>query len=719
MFGKSRKEEEVFADLSRLCATPGYIHVLAFLSVRDSLFAVKNEGGFETLEALYEGANLLRTESNLLAGLMLKQDIDFTFPEPANLAKLVLETENLLQELHHAIAAPGFEDWTPENMAKADFNPLARGEALREAIFYGGEPAYSFQYREFLVPKFSADNEWLLAKKGFSIDDCRTVISAITEMMAQNAMETLEQTKAKKAEEIAYLPCVQFTEEQVVENSSLPSAVVTNVLNAFTMAANERNTAYNAAQDDNALSKFPLIKIEDKYTLFNSYNLAETAYQAPFFWMWADKAYQPTAMEHRGKYTEDFATKRLAAVFGKENVRTGINIVAGKKVVGEVDVLVTFGDRLVILQAKSKQLTMAARRGSDQHLQTDFQAAVQDACDQGIDCAKHILGKNVSLQDSEGNDIPLPEDIHKIYLVCLIADNYPALSAQVTQFLKFEKLLDVAAACVMDVFFLDVMAEMLDSPLHFLNYLDRRAYYHDRFSSAFELTILALHLTQNLYIEHESALVVLDDTIANPLNTAMFARREGFPGAKTPIGILTKLTDTTLGKLVQQIGSESNAALISFGLTVLSMDEETTRMLSQGLDSMTAATRNDKGMHTLTVQLEKQGDGFTAMSSFDIQDVAIEKLTSLCTLRKYKQKTPRWHGVLLNPTTGIIDFAGVLDYKWERDPELEKRAQKLGGTNLLSKQEFVQRVVPEKTGRNDPCTCGSGKKYKKCCGKEA
>ena len=22
-----------------------------------------------------------------------------------------------------------------------------------------------------------------------------------------------------------------------------------------------------------------------------------------------------------------------------------------------------------------------------------------------------------------------------------------------------------------------------------------------------------------------------------------------------------------------------------------------------------------------------------------------------------------------------------------------------------------------KVGRNDPCTCGSGKKYKKCCGK--
>ena len=28
-----------------------------------------------------------------------------------------------------------------------------------------------------------------------------------------------------------------------------------------------------------------------------------------------------------------------------------------------------------------------------------------------------------------------------------------------------------------------------------------------------------------------------------------------------------------------------------------------------------------------------------------------------------------------------------------------------------------QSIAPDKVGRNDPCPCGSGKKYKKCCGK--
>jgi uncharacterized protein YecA (UPF0149 family) len=29
----------------------------------------------------------------------------------------------------------------------------------------------------------------------------------------------------------------------------------------------------------------------------------------------------------------------------------------------------------------------------------------------------------------------------------------------------------------------------------------------------------------------------------------------------------------------------------------------------------------------------------------------------------------------------------------------------------------IRQDTPEVVGRNDPCPCGSGKKYKKCCGR--
>ncbi len=62
-------------------------------------------------------------------------------------------------------------------------------------------------------------------------------------------------------------------------------------------------------------------------------------------------------------------------------------------------------------------------------------------------------------------------------------------------------------------------------------------------------------------------------------------------------------------------------------------------------------------------------------------------------------------------------------------PLLEKTGQRDEASRLVrSEQQLVERVAPwavatplrreqPKVGRNDPCPCGSGKKFKKCCGK--
>ena len=46
---------------------------------------------------------------------------------------------------------------------------------------------------------------------------------------------------------------------------------------------------------------------------------------------------------------------------------------------------------------------------------------------------------------------------------------------------------------------------------------------------------------------------------------------------------------------------------------------------------------------------------------------------------------------------------------WQEDRE--------EGNPLQNDSSWVSESFVSKTGRNDPCPCGSGKKYKKCCGK--
>jgi preprotein translocase subunit SecA len=46
----------------------------------------------------------------------------------------------------------------------------------------------------------------------------------------------------------------------------------------------------------------------------------------------------------------------------------------------------------------------------------------------------------------------------------------------------------------------------------------------------------------------------------------------------------------------------------------------------------------------------------------------------------------------------------------------KKRNVTYGEPTRVSRSSAVRKI--EKVGRNDPCPCGSGKKYKKCCGKD-
>ena len=48
--------------------------------------------------------------------------------------------------------------------------------------------------------------------------------------------------------------------------------------------------------------------------------------------------------------------------------------------------------------------------------------------------------------------------------------------------------------------------------------------------------------------------------------------------------------------------------------------------------------------------------------------------------------------------------------------EAPKREQVMKPAEAGSDGPSEPRKVKDKVGRNDPCPCGSGKKYKKCCG---
>jgi hypothetical protein len=354
-----RSEQEIFDELASLCASPGIAHAIAYLCFRDNMISYSGEMKGEDMQDLFSKSRLIRTETSTLIGLMLKNPIDYTLPAPQVLNRYIESTEALLEEIHRAMT-PSF--WRDIDQAKiaGGFNPFTSGTALREPIFYGGESAYSFQYRDFSPAKYANDDPWLIANKGFSIQDAHNVVFAISCLQDEKAVNVLRAMRGRPPESWTFLPAHEFSMEEVADRSHIDPAIVDKVLSAFVVPAGEHNEQFNVLHDFNIANASPLIRTpDDTYLLFHIYSLVEALYEAPFYWMAADEAYVSTAMQNRGLFTEQFARERLRHVFGTENVIANIDIYEsnGNKA-AEVDVLVLFGNRALTLPPRNVSLAV-------------------------------------------------------------------------------------------------------------------------------------------------------------------------------------------------------------------------------------------------------------------------------------------------------------------------------------------------------------------------
>jgi hypothetical protein len=711
----ARSEEEVFDDLSRLCRSEGYVHALAYLCFRDNIIAYSGEMTAKDMLPMFSTKRLIRTEISTLIGLMVQAEVSFALPAPDVMQQYIDLTEALLEEMHHAIARPLVEALNKKSAPHPQVNPFTRGEVLRESLFYSGESAYGFQYREFAVGKHVGDDEWLVTNKGFSIRAAKEVVLGVVKLQEKKAMSMIDELRHIMPARWTMLPAYTFSVQEVAETSPIDSVTVESVLEAFAVETGERNAKFRSVHDFNVANATPLLRTGDgSFILLNTYSLVAALYESPFYWMVSDNQYQAVAMRNRGRFTETFCHERLELVFERGRVHANVDILESKgKRVGEIDVLVLFANRALIIQAKSKRLTLEARAGNDGRIREDFKKSVQDSYDQGVVCAKKLREQGVEFIDSEAQTIAVPRDLKEIYILCVVSDHYPALSFQVQQFLHVEAGDSIQPPLVLDIFALDAMTEMLQSPLYFLSYLNRRVNYEDNVFASHELIVLSYHLKQNLWIERETDTLWLSDDISADLDVAMTVRRDGIRGKATPDGILTRFTSTALGRLLKEIEANPDPRTIDFGFLLLTLSGDTVLSVSRGISDLARLASRDHRNHDLTLGFNPVG-GLTVHINEDPPSAAEARLRNHCELRKYAQKADKWFGICLHPSDMSLRLGLTLDYQWRRDADMDLNTRDLpsGGSLAESLASIGRR---RKVGRNDACPCGSGLKYKKCC----
>lgn len=712
---KPREESQIFEDLATLASSPGYVHAVAHMCHRDSVIHIEGKLKPSDINRLFSTERLIRTELMTLIGLMAKKPLDLS-PKPADVVQgYVKRTDALMRELHNAMSYPMFAAMFEAVKGGTKPPDPWRGPGMREPIFYGTESAYAFQYRDFAPEKYGADDDWLLKAKGFTAGQARTIAKTMCALMDEMGTRLLKDTTAANAEPNTWLPAFEFSLDEV----SFRSGVAQDVVEAFSRAfvCSGDNAAFKEVGDFNEVAARPLLPTDrGTVLLFSHYAIYEALYESPFFWMWDDKPYRPTAAKHRGAFTELFASRRLAGVFGREHVHTNVDLHRGKDIVGEADVLIIYGDRLIIVQAKAKKLTVAARKGNDNQLKVDFAAAIQDSYDQGWTCANEMLAGGCRLVDDNENEVKLPPGIKEIFLFSLVSEHYPALAFQASQSLKIQTTDVIRPPFVMDVFLLDTLTEMLRTPLRLLSYVNLRVAVSDKLMSGHELTVLGYHLKQNLWLDGKHDLVMLEDSIAQDLDTAMMVRRDNQPGDDTPVGILTKMRGTRYERLIEEIETRADPATLELGFHLLSMDEDACRSVHRALEAITRMAQLDGKRHDVTLASSTPPCGVSFHCNPTPSPEAIAVLEAHCAKRKYQQRAAQWFGVSVSPN-GEVQFGATLDFPWEASDEMERLTADMKPASQVRDffPRYSRKVSRMKLGRNEPCHCGSGRKYKKCC----
>jgi len=641
-------------------------------------------------------------------------------PRPLDLQKYIDKSDDLLKEIHLSMMADVSKSCNRGKTGDEALGTYKSGNLFRESIFYGGESAYIFQYRELSRLKYKNDSAWFIEKKGFSIEQAIDIIASIQTLQNEKINKVFRSFIAEGPGNWTFLPAYTFSPEEISILTGHNASLVKSILDSFVCL--DGIDGFAALDDFNPTNAYPIINIADnRYLLFQYYSLVEALYETPFYWFNKDESYKNVAMQHRGEFTESFSASRLKTVFGTHRVFTNVHIYDSKQSnVGEIDVLVIFANRAIVIQAKSKKLTINARKGNVNSLQGDFKKAVQDSCNQAYSCAGFLNDENYNLVAESGDKLDIKRDYKEIYLFCVVSDHYPALSVQAREFLEFTETSTVKPPFVMDVFLLDVMTEMLRSPLHFLAYVNRRTFYGDKIMSAHELTVLSYHLKHNLWMDNKHTMMHIADDICADLDLAMLSRRDGVVGKKVPEGILTKHNDTNFSQILRDIDNLENSVALDLGFLLLSLSGDTIEMIDDGISHMAELGKKDGHHHDLTIGIDKGNTGMTIHCNNDPLIIAGPRLEEHCVKKKYASRADSWFGMCISQDESKLKLCVSLGFSWAKTDEMDKvtenlpEGQPLNGKIVDIKAAFRNGA---KNGRNDKCACGSGKKFKKCCQK--
>lgn len=471
--------------------------------------------------------------------------------------------------------------------------------------------------------------------------------------------------------------------------------------------------------------KRPFLKLNGRYYCFDSFSLFDNIYRViqriiikkktSYEVLWKDK--QQDVSE---RVPIELFRKLLpnAQVFKSVHYRwhTGSG---GNKNWCEADALLLYEDHIIIVEVRAGAFTHTSPTTDfDAHFKS-LRNLILKPADQGSRFVSYLeSASSVKLYDKNHIEVgTLSRDKFEYITICAITlDPFTEIASR-TQHLKGLGI-DLGPHPVWSISIDDlrIYTEIFDNPLIFLHFVEERARASklDLVETEDELDHLGLYLKHNLYTQY-----IREMNATGPIRwhgyrvdiDHFFSQKLSDPQA--PCLLRQRMPDR-LEEILAFLGTSHKRGRRKVASTLLNCSGEWRNKIATIIDEELIRQASSKNPKSFSLHGEPRITVFcwhTELGSPNHQD-AVDHTRSIMLANNEPDRLLLQLSYNNGKLVGIDhDFLSLAAIPHEDLAKLKTRAE-----TLTQRRLDKARLLPGGVGRNHPCPCGSGKKYKKCHG---
>jgi len=557
---------------------------------------------------------------------------------------------------------------------------------MHELIGQINPEKYPFQMIELLLETFGHLDDYYSEKYGFTVADAIEFSHKIIHQYGNsiNSRYKLIQEKdlseeGKNSEFYSKTrDLLKIDPEKFCKAYDYDITKFLKYLTAFSCSFGEGDHTYNSPLDENLFLKKPLLKINGLYFAPIPQDLSQKL-PSIFEDLLEQEKHPRTAIwekyaDTKAKFTEKKVTEYLGRIFKKESIHENLHYRIKKGIEPEVDLIIQYYDNILIVESKSGNFSITAKKEGLSRITTVLTRLISDAHNQGIRTKEYIKRTNpANFENSDGKkELELIYKPHKTHFFLINVTLEPLLSFSSN--LKNIESLGIFSNSEypwsVNLFELDLITRYIESPAIFIHYIEQRLKVQDDnvFSTFDESTFLAFYLEQGCISFNTDDGVIPVKIFLDPVYLEAFDQHYLYGGEQPKLKI-----EKEIKQMIDELERLQPTGFISLTQAILDLNREDREALIKSIDTICSLTKEDSRVHNISFLTCGNKSGITVFSQKGKEKLS-ERVERHTAMKKYQFKTNSWIGLGIDASDPkfVIHVYSFIEASWIPDDRMEE-----------------------------------------------